>query len=111
MLTEHALYNHHKSISIGGRPICNPRFADDIDLTGGSQNELQGLINSLADRATALGMQVSTEKNKIMTKNTNNFSADISMNGQKLKEMTRFKFLWWQAHNYATYDSPTTFIL
>ena len=33
-------------------------------------------------------MGVSTEKSKIMANSTNNISADIKMNGQKLEEMT-----------------------
>ena len=36
-------------------------------------------------------MEVSTEKSKIMTNTTNNISADIRMNGQKLEEVTSFK--------------------
>ena len=69
---QETLHNHHTSISIGGRPICNLRFADDIDLMGGSNGELQDLTNRLIDRATAYGMGVSTEKSKIMTNSTNN---------------------------------------
>ena len=38
-------------------------------------------------------MEVSAEKSKIMTNSTNNTSADISMNGQKLQEVTSFKYL------------------
>ena len=38
------------------------RFADDIDHMGGSNSELQDLINTLVDRATAYGMEVSREK-------------------------------------------------
>ena len=38
-------------------------------------------------------MEISTEKDKIMTNSMNNISADISMNGQKLEEMTCFKYL------------------
>ena len=38
-------------------------------------------------------MEVTTEKRKIMTNSTNNISADISMNGQKLEEVTSFKYL------------------
>ena len=37
-------------------------------------------------------MEVSTEKSKIMTTNTNNVSAGISMNGQKLEEVTSFRY-------------------
>ena len=74
-------HDHHTSISIGGRPTCNLQFADDIDLMGGSNGELQNLSNRLVDRARAYGMEVSTEKSKIMTNSTNNISADISLNG------------------------------
>ena len=38
-------------------------------------------------------MEVSTEKSKIMTNSMNNISADICMNGQKLEEVTSFKYL------------------
>ena len=38
-------------------------------------------------------MEVSTEKNKLMTNSTNNISVDISMNGQKLEEVTSFEYL------------------
>ena len=58
---------------------------------GGSNTELQDLTNRLIDRARAYGMEVSTEKSKIMT-NSTSISADISMNGQKLEEMTSFKY-------------------
>ena len=81
------LHDHHTSISIGGRPIYNLRFADDIDLMTGSNGELQDLTNRLVDRATACGKEVSTEKRKIMTNSMNNISADISMNSQKLEEV------------------------
>ena len=38
-------------------------------------------------------MEVSTEKSKIMTNSMNNISANISMKGQKLEEVTSFKYL------------------
>ena len=38
-------------------------------------------------------MEVGTEKSKVMTNSMNNISADISMNGQKLEEVTSFKCL------------------
>ena len=85
--------HNHTSISIGGRPICNRRFADVIDLLGGSNGELQDFTNILEDRAMAYGMEVSTEKSNIMTNYTNNISTDMSMNGQKLKEVTSFMYL------------------
>ena len=38
-------------------------------------------------------MEVSTEKNEIMSSGTNNSNADIRVNGQKLEEVTSFKYL------------------
>ena len=38
-------------------------------------------------------MELSTEKSKIMTNSMNNISTGISMNGQKLEEETRFKYM------------------
>ena len=58
-----------------------------------SSSELEDLTNRLVDRATACGMEVSTDKSKIMTNSTNNISADISTNGQKLEEMSSVKYL------------------
>ena len=58
-----------------------------------SNGELQDLTNRLVDRATAYVAEVSTEMSKIMTNSTNNFGADNSMNGQKLAEVTSFKYL------------------
>ena len=90
---QETLHDHHTAISIDGRPICNLRFADDIDLMGGSNGELQVLTNTLVDRATAYGTEVSTEKRKIVTNGTNDISADSSVNGKKLKRVTSFKYL------------------
>ena len=60
---------------------------------GGRSAELQDNTDRLVDRARAYGMEVSTEKSKIMTNTTNNISADISRNGQKLEEVTCFRYL------------------
>ena len=38
-------------------------------------------------------MEVSTEKSKITTNSMNNISAHVSMNGQKLEEVTNCKYL------------------
>ena len=54
---------------------------------GSRNSEILDLTNRLVDRATAYGMEVTTEKRKIMISSTNNIRADISMNGQKLEEV------------------------
>ena len=55
---------------------------DDTDLMSDRNGELQDLTNRLVDRATAHGMEDSTEKSKTMTNRTN-ISADMTMNGRK----------------------------
>jgi len=92
IMTE-TLQNHHTSISIGGRPLCNLRFADDIDLMGGSKQELQNLTDRLSDRVSAYGMEVSTKKSKIMVNSASNDSTEIKMNGEILEEVSQFKYL------------------
>lgn len=69
------------------------RFADDIDPMGGISSERQELTNRLEERARAYRMEVSTDKLKIMVNSTTNTSADITMNGEKLEEVTSFKYL------------------
>ena len=63
------------------------------ELMGGSNGELRDPTSRLSDRAKPYRMEVSTEKSKIMTNSTNNNSADISTNGQKLEEVTSFTYL------------------
>ena len=52
-------------------PCATKEFSDGIDLMDGRNGELQDLTNRLVDRATAYGMEVSTEKSKIMTSSMN----------------------------------------
>ena len=53
-----------------------------------SNSELQDLTDRLADRPRAYGIEVGTEKSKIMTNSTNDIlTACISMNGQKLEKV------------------------
>lgn len=92
-IMQDTLRDHHTSISIGGRPLCNLRFADDIDLMAGSNNELQVLTTRLEESAGAYGMEVSHEKSKVLVNSMNDTSADITMNGQKLEEVNSFKYL------------------
>ena len=89
-----ALATHESSISIGGRELSNLRFADDIDLIAGSNDELQELTDKLADRSNAYGMEMCSEKSNVMVNTHNNgISVNIMMNDQKLEEVHSFKYL------------------
>ena len=39
------------------------------------------------------GMEISAEKTKLMTNNTNGINTEIKVNGQKLETVTSFKYL------------------
>ena len=85
------LHNFKSTISIGGRIICNLRYADDIDLMGGNNDELQELTDRLSNNAGGYGMEISSEKSKVMVNSGDNTTVQISMNGQQLEEVMAFK--------------------
>ena len=58
------------TVSIGGRTITSLRFTDDIDGLAGKEEELENLVERLDKTSTAYGMEISTEKTKLMTNNT-----------------------------------------
>ena len=87
-----ALEDHEGAVSIGGRTITNLCFADDIDGLAGEE-ELANLIERLDKASTAYGMEISTEKTKLMTSNTSGINTEIKVNGQKLETVTSFKYL------------------
>ena len=88
-----ALKDHKSTVSIGGRTISNLRFADDIDGLAGSELELANLVELLDKTSTTYGMQISAEKTKLMTNNTNGISSNIRVNGEKLETVQSFKYL------------------
>jgi len=88
-----ALEGHCGTVSIGGRMITNLRFADDIDGLAGEEQELADLVERLDKTSTAYGMQISAEKTKLMTNNTNGISTDIRVNGERLVTVKSFKYL------------------
>ena len=87
-----ALDGFEGSVSIGGRTITNLRFADDIDLVAGNPEELCALTTRLENSAKQLGMQISAEKSKVMRMGSDK-ELDVSMDGEKLGNVTQFKYL------------------
>ena len=88
----HALENFNGTISIGGRPITNLRFADDIDGISGKEDELTELVHNLDTAAAKFGMEISAEKTKIMT-NNGTLQRDITIQGQTLETVDHFKYI------------------
>ena len=78
-----ALEDQEGTVRIGGRVITNLRFADDINGLAGE--ELAKLVEHLDNASTAYGMEISTEKTKLMTNDTSGINTEIKVNGQKLE--------------------------
>ena len=76
-----ALEDHEGTVSIGGRTITNLRFADDIDGLAG-EKKLANVAERLDKASTIHGMEISAEKNKLMTNNTSDINTEIKVNGQ-----------------------------
>ena len=76
------LENHQGTVSIGGRTITNLRFVDDIDGLAGDEQELVNLVERLEKTSTSYGMEISAEKTKLMTNNTQGISTEVKVNGE-----------------------------
>ena len=72
--------------AVGARTITNLRFANDVDGLAGKEAELASLVDRLDKISAAFGINVSTEKTKLMTSNTNGSSFQ---SGSTVKNWTR----------------------
>ena len=88
-----ALENHQCTVSIGGRTITNLRFADDINGLAGDEQELVNLVERLEKTSTSYGIDISAEKTKLMTNNTQRISTEVKVNGQRLETVKSFRYL------------------
>ena len=68
-------------------------FVYGINGFAGEEEELAKLVERLDKAATAYGVEISVEKTKLMTNNTNGINTEIKVNGQKLETVTSFKYL------------------
>ena len=71
-----ALEDHEGTVNVGGRTVTNLYFADDIDGLA-EEEELAKLVEHLDKASTAVGMEISAEKTKLMTNNTSGINTEI----------------------------------
>lgn len=76
------LQDRHTSKSIGGRPLSNFCFADDIDRMAGSNSEVKALTNKFAGSASFTHKQEQGHGKLIVS--------SIRLNGMKLDEVRLF---------------------
>ena len=79
-----ALEDHEGTVSIRGRTITNPLFADDINGLARQEEELAKLAEHLNKASTTYSKEISAEKTKLMTNITSGINTEIKINGQKL---------------------------
>ena len=88
------LHNFKSTISIEGRIISKLRFGDDIDLMGGSNNELQELQIDCQTVLENMAWRSAAKRAKSwLTMETIQQYRLASMNGQQLEEVMAFKYL------------------
>ena len=86
--------DNEPGVNMGGHNINNIRFADDTGLIAGSQKDLQNLLNIINERSEKFGMKINTAKTEVMIMNNwDNEKAEIMLNGVKLKQVEKFKYL------------------
>ena len=81
------------TLTINGRPISNLRFADDIDLIGENFDQVQDLTSRLHVAAKSVGMEISTEKSKILISGGDSTGSCIKLDCHVLEEVETFKYL------------------
>ena len=87
------LLDHKCTVSIGGRVITNLRFADDIDGLAGSKCELVNPMNKIDYTSRTYGMEINTNKTKIMKNCEGHFNNNISLHGEIIESVDTFKYL------------------
>ena len=97
---QHLLQNNYEkredfegSITVGGRPITNLRYADDTVLIAGIKTELQELVKRVRAHSEAAGLFLNAKKTKVMKILRNPAGEDnnhISINGESFKNVQKF---------------------
>lgn len=80
-LLQETLHNANTPILIDGRPVCNLRFADDME---DSNYKLKDLTNPPQKKPGAYEMELNREKSSVMLNSTSNTEASVIMVGEPL---------------------------
>ena len=91
--TDHALEEHDRKVSIGGRNITNLWFADDIDALAEEEQDLEALVESLDKTCTRYKMEICAEKAKLVTNSASGIQREIKVKGPSWDTVTSFKYL------------------
>jgi len=82
-------------IRVGGRNINNLRYADDTVLIATTEKDLQDILNIIESESNKVGLGINIKKTETMviTKKKEIPPCNITLNGQRLKQVNSFKYL------------------
>ncbi|GFS04188.1 endonuclease-reverse transcriptase [Elysia marginata] len=88
-----AMEDYFGTVRIGGKPITNLLFAEDIDGLAGNECELASFVEKMNKASSNFGMEISAEKTYVMTNSKESSKKEIKVNGQILESVSKFKCL------------------
>ena len=78
-----------RGISIGGRTVTNPRYADDTTLLAGTKEDLIELVGRVRRTSEKAGLCLNVGKTKMMTTGD---IGEVTVDGKDVEVVTKFVF-------------------
>ena len=94
-IMQDAMDDSIEGISIGGRTIKDLRFADDIAILSSSSRDLTRASNNLHESACRYGMEISSEKSKVLVFQNDRDQTAIhhTIGNEDVEQVRQFKYL------------------
>ena len=80
-------------IKVGGTPISNLRYADDTALFETSEEDIERLTSAVNDAGRKLNLKLNVKKTKLLTTGDEQPVHNISIDGEDVEQVSRFKYL------------------
>ncbi len=91
-IMRNALDGYSGTVSIGGRPITNLRYADDTTLIAKTASDLQDLIDRVKKGSEEYGLYLNVKKTKVMICGGNP-EQQVQADGDDIEVVNTFNFL------------------
>lgn len=89
-----ALEEETAGIKINGIPVNNIRYADDTIIIAENIDDLQRLMNRIAECGQEYGLTMNAKKTKFMRiSKTQRYNEQLTINGTKIEQVDKYKYL------------------